>query len=124
MQEGYVEAFGAFAGGFVDESYSFALYFGECVCYSVGNCKCEVVYAFASFFYEFGYGAIFAGGFEQLYFGLPYFEECCFYFLVGYFFDSVAFETQDVFIVRNGLFETFYGYSQMFNVRNFHCDMY
>lgn len=94
MEESDVEAFGTFAGSLVDESATLGFNFVESVLHAIGDGECHVLDAAAAAVVldEFRDGAFGSGAFEELELGLAYFEEGGADFLVGYFFDSEAFE--------------------------------
>ena len=79
-----------------------------------------MVDTFAAFLDKLGNGALVRGRFEEFDFGITHLEEGGFYFLVGYFFYGVAFQSQYVLIVRERVGDAFYGNAQMFDMRKFH----
>ena len=102
-----LRAFGAFAGSFVDYAAVFCLHFCQSVGDTVFDGECDVLDASAAAVVgdELRDCAVLRGAFEKLELGLADFEEGCAHFLVCYFFDSEAFETENVFVERNGFVE-------------------
>lgn len=94
VQEGDIEAFGAFARSFVDDASAFFLNFVERCLYAALDCKSDVLDAATAAIVgdELADGAVFGCAFEEFELGLTYAEEGCAYFLVGYFFNGKAFE--------------------------------
>ena len=90
MQKGDIQAFCAFARGFVYQLHSLSSDLVERVLHSVGS-ECQVMNPFAAFLDKFGDRTLWIGRFQQLEFSLPDHEECCFNLLVDDFFDAVTF---------------------------------
>ena len=87
---------------------------------SVGNGKCDMMDAFTFVLYELGDSALFASRLQELNFGLSHLEEGGSYLLVSHLFDIVAFETQNVLVIRDSRFQTLNGDSNVFDVSNIH----
>lgn len=83
-----------------------------CVRYSEG----DVMDTFPTLFDELSDGAFGRGSFEKLDLGLPDLEEGCLHLLVCYFFDVVALQSEDAFIIRQRCFDTLYGDPKMLDV--------
>ena len=118
MEERDVEAFSAAAGSLVDNAATFFLNFSEGVSYAVLDGESDVLDAAttAVLFDKFGDCAVFGSAFEELNLCLTDLEEGGANFLVSYFFDGEAFETEHVFIERDCLFERRYGDADVLNV--------
>lgn len=103
VKERDVESFRALAGCLVDKAATLFFRLGKCVGHAVFDGKCHVLDASATAVVgdKLGYCALFACAFKKLDLGLSDLEECCAYFLVGYFLDCKTFDTECLFVERN-----------------------
>ena len=122
MEEGDVEAFGTFARGFVDYAATFFLNLFEGVGNTAFNGEGNVLDSAAAtvFLDEFCNGALRSSSLEKLDLCRAYLKECCADFLIFNFFDGEAFETENVFVERDGLVKAGHGNADVFDVGNFH----
>ena len=122
MEEGDVEAFGTFARGFVDYAATFFLNLFEGVGHTAFNGESNVLDSAAAtvFLDEFGNGALRSCSLEKLDLRRADLKECCADFLIFNFFDGEAFETENVFVERDGLVKAGHGNADVFDVGNFH----
>ena len=116
-----MEAFGTAAALLVDKTDAFLFGVVQSLV-GVFDTEGDVVHAaFAAVFLdESGDGAFGAGGFEEFDFHFTDFKEGGFNLLVGYFFNSITFETHDVFPVADSFVKIGHGNADVFNVRRGH----
>ena len=61
-----------------------------------------------------------AGGLEELDFHFADFKESGLHLLVGYFFNSIAFQAHDIFPITDSFIKISHGNADVFNVRRGH----
>jgi len=83
-----------------------------CIGYSEG----DVMDAFPTLLDELCDSAFRRGSFEQFDLRLTDLEEGCLHLLVSYFFDVVALQSEDTFVIRQRCFDTLYGDAKMLDV--------
>lgn len=115
VEEADVQTFSALAGVLVDELYTLVCHFCERFV-GVRHGEGNVVDPFTALFDELGDGAFRRGCFEELDLGLSDLEEGGLYLLISYFFDVVALEPEDTFVVGQGLFDTLDSDTKMLDV--------
>ena len=116
MQESNIEAFSTFTRSLVNQANALTIAFGKCFGNTVFNAECNMMNALVAFVEPFLNGALRRCGLKQLKFYLATFQECGLYFLVGHFFNGVALKSKNVFEIRQSLFDTGNGNSQVFDV--------
>ena len=119
MEERDVETFGALAWGLVNSADAFFFSLSKAIRYTCGR-ECDVVDSFASLLDEACDCAFRACRFEELKLCLADLEECGLDLLVSYFFNCIALEAEDVFIVWNSFVKRLDSDSEVFDVSKFH----
>ena len=119
MQESNTQAFGATPGSFVDEPNAFGFDICQCIRY-IGNGESDMMHAFTFIFYKFCDGRIFRSRFEKFDFCLSYLKECRFDFLIGYFFDVVAFQSENIFLIGKAVGNPLNSNPDVFDMGNIH----
>ena len=119
VEERNIEAFGAVARGLVDEHDTFFLGILE-LGGQVLHGESHVLDALAFLFDELADRAVRSGGFQKFDLGLARFEESGTHFLLGYFFDSVAFQAQVFFVKLDGFLQVAHSDTDVFDMVYFH----
>ena len=119
MDESDHHLLGAGARSLVDQADAFLFGFSQAGGHVVGG-ESQVVDALTAFLDESGDGALRAGGLEEFEFGLADLEESGLDFLVSDFFDGVALQTENVFIIGDSLFQRVDRDSEVFDVCEIH----
>ena len=106
MQECNHHVLGTWTWSLVDKAQALCIAFCQCVGHTVFYGKCYVMNAASAIVEEFCYGTLRACWFKKLKFHFAYFQESGFYFLVGYFFNGVALQSQCVLEIRENFVDT------------------
>ena len=115
MKECDVQALSSLSRLLVYKFNALTFEFGKASLYRWSG-ECNMMDTFASLFYELSNCSFRISAFQKLYLSLSDFEERSLYFLVLNLFNRVALQAKHFFIIRNSLFQRFYGNSKMFNM--------
>ena len=124
MQESDVHLFCTWTWLLVDEADALTFTLYECFSHTVFNGKCYVVNTLATLLEELGNSTFGACRLQQFEFHFTYLQEGSLYFLVSYFFNVVALQSECVLKVREHLINALDSDAQMVNTRNFHTEFW
>ncbi len=123
VKESDAQSLCAFTRSLVNQADAFRLGVSQSVGYTVFDSESHMMYACALVLNKFGDCTIRTCRLKQFQLRVTDFQEGGLHLLVFHYLDVVTLQAQNLFIIRQRLFDAFHGNAQMLNVRNLHSSI-